>query len=96
MNGASLSELEDVYRSRRRQFVRVARAITSDRDRALDAVHDAFVRAVKERDSFARRGSLDAWVARIVITSAYDAVRVDAPARSRSRHASGRSRPFKR
>jgi RNA polymerase sigma-70 factor (ECF subfamily) len=82
MKGASVAELEDVYRSRRRQFVRIARAITGDRERALDAVHDAFVRAVRDRESFQRRGSLDAWVARIVFTSAYDAVRADARAPS--------------
>ena len=50
----------------------MAAAIVGDRERGSDVVQDAFVRAVRQRDSFARRGSLDAWLWRIVVNTARD------------------------
>ena len=43
--------IETVYRERYARFVRLAHAITGDEQAALDAVHDAFVRAVRHRRS---------------------------------------------
>ena len=71
--GASLDELREVYERRLAEFRRVAAAIVGDREGASDVVQDAFVRAVRQRDSFARRGSLDAWLWRIVVNTARDA-----------------------
>jgi RNA polymerase sigma factor (sigma-70 family) len=71
--GASLDELREVYERRLAEFRRVAAAIVGDREGAADVVQDAFVRAVRQRDSFARRGSLDAWLWRIVVNTARDA-----------------------
>jgi RNA polymerase sigma factor (sigma-70 family) len=65
-----LPEIEWLYRSRLVQFVRVARAIVSDEQLALDAVQEAFTRAVEKRRTFRRSGSIDAWVWRIVVNEA--------------------------
>jgi RNA polymerase sigma-70 factor, ECF subfamily len=68
--GASLDDLEGLYRARFGVFVRVARAVTGDDGFAADAVHDAFVQAVRKRRSFRREGPLEAWVWRMVVNAA--------------------------
>jgi RNA polymerase sigma-70 factor, ECF subfamily len=68
--GASLDELEALYRARFEVFVRVARAITGDDGLAADAVHDAFVQAVRKRRTFRGEGPLEAWVWRMVVNAA--------------------------
>ena len=47
-----------------------SRAIVGDEQTALDAVQEAFTRAVEKRRSFRRRGPLEAWVWRIVVNQA--------------------------
>ena len=71
--GASLNELEALYRSRFDVFTRVAASVTGDSDRARDAVQEAFARAVRGRSSFRREGPLEAWVWRIVVNAARSA-----------------------
>jgi RNA polymerase sigma factor (sigma-70 family) len=66
---ASLEEIEAVYRRRLSEFRRVAAAISGDRDAATDVVQEAFVRAVRDRASFEGRGSLEAWLWRIVVNT---------------------------
>jgi RNA polymerase sigma-70 factor, ECF subfamily len=68
--GASLADVEALYRARFGVFVRVARAITADDGLAADAVHDAFVQAVRKRGSFRGDGPLEAWVWRMVVNAA--------------------------
>jgi RNA polymerase sigma factor (sigma-70 family) len=68
--GASLAELESVYRARFRSFVRVATAVTGEEGLGADAVHDAFVQAVRKRRSFRNEGPLDAWLWRMVVNAA--------------------------
>jgi RNA polymerase sigma-70 factor (ECF subfamily) len=65
-----LEELESLYRRRYAAFVRVATAVTGDEERARDAVHDGFVRAVRHRRRFRGQGSLESWVWRIVVNEA--------------------------
>jgi RNA polymerase sigma factor (sigma-70 family) len=67
--GASLGELEDLYRTRYRHFLRVAMVITGDRERAQDAVQDAFASAVRRRADYRGEGPLEAWVWRSVINA---------------------------
>jgi DNA-directed RNA polymerase specialized sigma24 family protein len=67
-----ISELEELYRSRRPQFCRVAAAIAGDRGLGEDAVQEAFAKAVRKRRSYRGRGSLEAWVWRIVVNAARD------------------------
>ena len=68
--GASLADLEALYRARFGVFVRVARAVTGDDGLAADAVHDAFVGAVRKRRAFRGDGPLEAWVWRMVVNAA--------------------------
>lgn len=70
-----LEEIEAVYRARFQHFVKVARAITGDRERAVEAVQDAFVNAVRGRGGFRGDGPLEAWLWRLVVNAARHAVR---------------------
>ncbi len=71
--GASLIDLRGLYERRLPEFGRVAAAIVGGREAAEDVVQEAFVRAVRARDSFTGDGPLDAWVWRIVVNAARDA-----------------------
>ena len=70
-----LREIESVYRARFHHFVRVARAITGDRERAVEAVQEAFVGAVRARAGFRGDGPLEAWLWRSVVNAARRATR---------------------
>jgi RNA polymerase sigma factor (sigma-70 family) len=73
--GATLDEIEDVYRRRLDELVRVATAIVGDRERARDAVHEAFAGAVRKRRSYRRDGSIESWLWRFVVRAAQDEAR---------------------
>lgn len=73
--GASLDELEALYRSRFDVFARVAASVAGDSERARDAVQEAFATAVRKRRSFRGDGPLEAWVWRIVLNAARSDVR---------------------
>src|SRR2546423_835979 len=70
-----LEQLEALYRSRFTEFCRVAVAITGDAELGRDAVQEGFARAVCKRRTYRGRGSLEAWVWRIVVNAARDARR---------------------
>jgi RNA polymerase sigma factor (sigma-70 family) len=70
MGSTSLAELERLYRSGYRRFVRVALAITRDGESAAEAVQEAFTRAIRSRGAFRGEGSLEAWVWRSVVNEA--------------------------
>ena len=78
--GASLDDLEELYRSRFDVFARVAASVTGDAERARDAVQEAFATALRKRRSFRGDGPLEAWVWRIVLNAARLEVRRDIPA----------------
>jgi RNA polymerase sigma-70 factor, ECF subfamily len=73
--GASLDELEALYRGRFDIFTGVAASVTHDPERARDAVQEAFATAVRKRRSFRGDGPLEAWVWRIVLNAARSEVR---------------------
>jgi RNA polymerase sigma factor (sigma-70 family) len=73
--GASLDDLEALYRSRFDVFARVAASVTGDSERARDAVQEAFATAVRKRGSFRGEGPLEAWVWRVVLNAARSDVR---------------------
>ena len=77
--GATLDELEHLYRSRFDVFVRVAASVTADSERARDAVQDGFATAVRSRSSFRGDGPLEAWVWRIVLNAARSDMRRGVP-----------------
>ncbi|HEU5245265.1 MAG TPA: sigma-70 family RNA polymerase sigma factor [Gaiellaceae bacterium] len=68
-------EIEDVYRRRYRQFVRVATAVLGDEATAHDAVQDGFAQALREQSSFRGEGPLEAWVWRMVVNASLAARR---------------------
>src|SRR5437868_7623249 len=68
--GATLDDIEAVYRARFGEFCSVAAAILRDRESGRDAVQEAFARAVRNRRDFRREGSLDAWLWRAVVNTA--------------------------
>lgn len=70
--GVNIHELELLYRRSLPKFVRTAGAIVGDVALAEDAVHDAFVRAVRARASFRADTPLDGWVWRIVVNAALE------------------------
>jgi RNA polymerase sigma factor (sigma-70 family) len=70
-----LRELETLYRDRVPYYIQVARAITGDRERASEAVQDAFVGLVKNRHAFRDEGPLEAWVWGAVVNAARNATR---------------------
>ena len=81
--GATLDELEALYRSRFEVFARVAAGVTGDGDRARDVVQEAFAAAVRKRGSFRGDGPLEAWVWRIVLNAARSEARRSAPGADR-------------
>src|ERR1700733_11477359 len=70
-----LAEIERIYVEGVQQFVRVARAVVGDRERALEAVQDGFADAIRGRRSFRGDGPLEAWVWRAVVNAARKAAR---------------------
>ena len=72
LDGASLDEIERVYRARLPELRRVATAIAGDSDLARDAVQEAFALAVRKRASFSGEGPLEAWLWRIVVNATRD------------------------
>lgn len=63
-------ELEQLYRLRFDDFLRIARAITHDDAQAHDAVQETFARALRGRASFRGEASLEAWVWGILVNVA--------------------------
>lgn len=68
--GATVADLEALYRQRYRAFVHVATAVAGDEALGADAVQDAFVRAITSRAAFRGDAPLEAWVWRIVLNAA--------------------------
>ena len=88
-DGASLDELEALYRGRFDVFARVAASVTGDAERARDAVQDAFATAVSRRRSCRGDGPLEAWVWRIVLNGARSDVRRRIPSANGNEHTNG-------
>jgi len=63
-------EIEEIYRGDYSGFVRVARAITGERETAVEAVQDGFADALRSAEQWDGRGPLQAWVWRCVINRA--------------------------
>ena len=65
-----MAEIEAIYRRSAPAFERVAIAIAGGEDHGLDAVGEAFSRAIAARRGFRGDGPLEAWLWRIVINEA--------------------------
>lgn len=68
----SLRALEQLYRDRHPAFARVAIALLNDRERAHDAVQDAFARAICARRGYRGQGSPEAWVFALLVNVCRD------------------------
>ena len=66
----TLEELESVYRRDREAFERIAVAIVGNKQFGCDAVHDAFVQALRHRDRFRHDAPVEASLWRFVISEA--------------------------
>jgi RNA polymerase sigma-70 factor, ECF subfamily len=64
------AEIELLYRTRFGELARVARAISGDRESALESVQDGFADALRNAGQWDGRGPLDAWVWRCVVNRA--------------------------
>jgi RNA polymerase sigma factor (sigma-70 family) len=62
--------IESLYRSDFARFVRVARAVSGDRDTALEAVQEGFADALRNAGQWRGRGPLEGWVWRCVVNRA--------------------------
>jgi RNA polymerase sigma-70 factor (ECF subfamily) len=63
----SLEEIEAIYRQHYPRFLRFAVANLGDVERGRDAVHEAFVRALRSRAGFRGEGSLESWIWKILV-----------------------------
>jgi RNA polymerase sigma-70 factor (ECF subfamily) len=68
--GASLKEIEELYRERLDQYRGVVAAILRDRNEAVDVVQEAFAVVVCKRAEFRGEGPVAAWVWQIVVRTA--------------------------
>ena len=70
-----LDEIEALYRSSYAAYYRVALGMLRDREKAHDAVQEAFARAVRGQGSFRGSGSLRGWVWRSLTRVCLDELR---------------------
>jgi RNA polymerase sigma-70 factor (ECF subfamily) len=73
--GASVKDIEMIYRESFHRFVRVAQAITRSRESAIDVVQDAFASALRHRKSYRGSGSIESWIWTTVVNSARQELR---------------------
>jgi RNA polymerase sigma factor (sigma-70 family) len=67
---ANASTVEAVYRQRHREFLRVATAITGNQHLGEDAVQEGLVRALSKRSTFRGRGTVEAWLWKVIVNAA--------------------------
>jgi RNA polymerase sigma-70 factor (ECF subfamily) len=64
--------IEDLYRRRYARFRDAVAAMTGSRDSARDVVQEAFARALRQREHLRGEGSLEAWVWKIALRTAWE------------------------
>jgi RNA polymerase sigma-70 factor (ECF subfamily) len=74
-DNSRVDSIEEIYRAQYGGFVRTAGAIAGSRERGADAVHDAFVAAVREASRLPEGAALMSWLWRAVVNAARDARR---------------------
>jgi RNA polymerase sigma factor (sigma-70 family) len=79
--GASLADLERVYRAEFRALLRTATAYLGDVDAASEAVQEGVANAIRNRRSYRGDGTLEAWLWRIVLNAIRSAHRERAHSR---------------
>src|SRR3954447_2442973 len=69
--GASVSDIESIYRHRYTAFRQTIGTITGSADEARDVVQDAFAEALRKRATFRGEGPLEGWIWRIALRLAF-------------------------
>lgn len=69
------ASIEAVYRADFARFARFARAVTGDRETALEAVQEGFADALRKADRWRGSGTLEAWIWTCVLNRARKAKR---------------------
>lgn len=69
--GASVSEIESIYRERYMAFRQTIATVTGSADEARDVVQDAFAEALRKRAGFRGEGPLEGWIWRIALRLAF-------------------------
>ena len=64
------ASIEALYRADFARFARFARAVTGDRESALEAVQEGFAAALRKADRFRGSGTLEGWVWSCVLNRA--------------------------
>ncbi len=83
---------EDVYRTRYRQFLKLALVLSGSHHAAEDVVQDAFLAAYRRWDSVSRYEYPEAWLRRVVVNKAHSRLRRSyAEAQAKSRWSAGRT-----
>ena len=72
--------IEVIYRAELARFVRVARAVTGDRETALEAVQEGFADALRHSSHWRGAGPLEGWIWRCVLNRARKARRAPSAA----------------
>ena len=72
---ARTETIEQVYRERHTDFLRVATAIAGSSEAGRDAVQEGIARALARRATFRGAGSLEAWLWKVVVNTARNARR---------------------
>ena len=67
------AEVEALYRERLPRFERVARAVTGNRESAVEAVQEGFADALRHATHYTGSGPLEGWVWRCVVNRALKA-----------------------
>ena len=72
---AEADPIASLYERQFRSFLAGAYAVVGDVEEARDVVQEAFARALRQRRQYRGRGTLEAWVWRIVLNAAHDVAR---------------------
>jgi RNA polymerase sigma factor (sigma-70 family) len=74
-SGASLAQIEAVYRSSFARFLAVAAMVCGDAEEGREAVQEGFAHAIRRRESFRGDAPVEAWLWRVVVNAAQSAAR---------------------
>ena len=85
-------QIEAIYRAELTRFQRVARAVTGDRESALEAVQEGFADALRSADQWKGAGPLEGWIWRCVLNRARKARPAPSTLLSEELEANGRGK----
>lgn len=84
--------IEEIYRAEFARFERVARAVTGDRETALEAVQEGFADALRSANQWRGAGPLEGWIWRCVLNRARKARSAPSAPLSEELEANGRGK----